>query len=119
MLNLVINASHAIADVIGDGSQGKGTIAITTRRLDNWVEVRIADTGTGIPEKVRDRVFEPFFTTKEVGKGTGQGLAIARSVIVDKHGGELAFETETGKGTTFIIRLPLNPGATTKPDGKA
>ncbi|HZO91988.1 MAG TPA: ATP-binding protein, partial [Chthonomonadaceae bacterium] len=71
------------------------------------VEIRIADTGTGIPEAVRPRIFDPFFTTKEVGKGTGQGLAIARSIIVDKHGGTLEFETDIGRGTTFIIRLPL------------
>jgi signal transduction histidine kinase len=70
-------------------------------------EVRISDSGTGIPEHVQPRIFEPFFTTKEVGKGTGQGLAIARSVIVDKHGGTITFETRQGVGTTFIIRLPL------------
>jgi len=75
------------------------------------VEIRIGDTGTGIPEKARDRVFDPFFTTKPVGKGTGQGLAIARSVIVDKHGGTISFETETGRGTTFIIHLPTTDKA--------
>ncbi|MEK9141444.1 MAG: ATP-binding protein, partial [Nitrospirota bacterium] len=71
-------------------------------------EIRITDTGTGIPESIRHRVFDPFFTTKEVGKGTGQGLAIARSVVVDKHHGTITFETLAGKGTTFIIRLPLH-----------
>jgi signal transduction histidine kinase len=71
------------------------------------VEVRVADTGTGISEAVRDKIFDPFFTTKEVGKGTGQGLAIAHNFIVNKHGGTLTFETELGKGTTFVIRLPL------------
>ena len=69
--------------------------------------MRIQDSGTGIPETARSRIFEPFFTTKGVGKGTGQGLAIAHSVIVKKHGGTIHFETETGKGTTFVIRLPL------------
>jgi len=73
--------------------------------------VRIRDTGTGIPEEIRSRVFDPFFTTKPVGKGTGQGLAIAHAVIVKKHGGELTFETELGEGTTFLIRLPLTPRA--------
>ncbi|MBW2127660.1 MAG: hypothetical protein JRH08_18935 [Deltaproteobacteria bacterium] len=107
ILNMIINAAHAIADVMGDGSKGKGTIRITTRRDGNWAEIRISDTGTGIPEAIRDRIFDPFFTTKEVGKGTGQGLAIARSMIVDKHGGTIDFETQEGKGTTFIIRLPL------------
>ena len=69
--------------------------------------IRIGDNGCGIPKGIRQRVFDPFFTTKDVGKGTGQGLAISRSVIVDKHGGSLNFETTEGKGTTFIIRLPL------------
>ncbi len=108
-LNIIVNAAHAIRDVVGDGSQGKGKITVSSHRDGDWVEVRIADTGTGIPDHARAKVFDPFFTTKEVGKGTGQGLAIAHSVVVDKHGGTLTFETETGKGTTFIIRLPLNP----------
>jgi signal transduction histidine kinase len=87
---------------------------VTTRRDADWVEVRVQDTGPGIPEHVRDRIFDPFFTTKPVGKGTGQGLAIARSVVVDKHGGTLHFETETGRGTTFVVRLPLNPSPNTR-----
>lgn len=107
ILNLVVNAAHAIADVVGDGGDGKGTITVSTRNDGDHVEVRVHDTGTGIPQENRHRIFEHFFTTKQVGKGTGQGLAIARSVIVDKHGGQIAFETETGKGTTFIIRLPV------------
>ncbi len=107
ILNMIINAAHAIAEVVGDGGKGKGKIKITTRKNGNWAEIRISDTGTGIPEKIRSKIFDPFFTTKEVGKGTGQGLAIARSIIVDKHGGTIDFETEEGKGTTFIIKLPL------------
>jgi signal transduction histidine kinase len=109
ILNLLVNASHAISDVVKDsGSLGKLTVR---SRLDgDEVEISIADTGMGIPEAVRAKIFDPFFTTKEVGKGTGQGLAIARSVIVNKHGGTLRFETECGKGTTFFIRLPV--GAT-------
>ena len=106
VLNIVINATHAIADVVGNGG-GKGTITVGTRQDGDWAEVRIRDSGTGIPEHARERVFDPFFTTKGVGKGTGQGLAIAHSVVVEKHGGTLRFETETGKGTTFVIRLPL------------
>jgi signal transduction histidine kinase len=105
ILNIVVNAAHAIADQAKDGE--KGVIRVTTRRVNDRVEIRISDTGTGIPESARGRVFDPFFTTKEVGKGTGQGLAIARSVVVDKHQGEIFFETEMGKGTTFIIRLPI------------
>jgi PAS domain S-box-containing protein len=107
ILNLIINAAHAIADVVGDGSQDKGTITVSTRHQDGWAEVRVSDTGTGIPEAVRSRIFDPFFTTKPVGKGTGQGLAIAHAVVVEKHGGTISFETELGRGTTFIIRLPI------------
>jgi signal transduction histidine kinase len=106
ILNLIINAAHAIADVIGKESSEKGKIKVQTRNCKEWAEIRIQDTGSGIPEEVRARVFDPFFTTKEIGKGTGQGLAIARSVIVDKHGGTIHFETEDGNGTTFIVRLP-------------
>lgn len=108
ILNLIINASHAIADVVGDGSKGKGKITLSTRHIGEWVEIRISDTGAGIPEEIRTRIFDPFFTTKGVGKGTGQGLAIAYSVIVEKHGGILEFETEENVGTTFIVRLPLS-----------
>ncbi len=107
ILNIIINAAHAIKDAIGDESNDKGVITIRTRRDNNFIEIQIKDTGTGIPENVRSRVFDPFFTTKEVGKGTGQGLAIAHSVITDKHGGMISFETEMKKGTTFIIRLPI------------
>ena len=107
VLNLIVNAAHAIAAKFGDGAGGKGLITVKTRRDGDWADLRICDSGTGIPEAARGRIFEPFFTTKEVGKGTGQGLAIARSVVVDKHGGTIAFETESGKGTTFIVRLPL------------
>lgn len=114
ILNIVINATHAIADVVHDGEKGKGTITLRTRGAEDCVEIRISDTGTGIPEAARLRIFDPFFTTKGVGKGTGQGLAIAHSVVVEKHGGTIDFETETGKGTTFVIRLPLKSIATEK-----
>jgi len=107
VLNLIVNAAHAIGDVV-QGTQDKGKIRVTTRVLDDQVEIAIADTGKGIPADVRARIFDPFFTTKEVGRGTGQGLAIARTVVVDKHGGTLHFETEVGKGTTFFIRLPIS-----------
>jgi signal transduction histidine kinase len=111
ILNLIINAAHAIGEVVKPVNGSKGTIRISTRLDGAWVEIRISDTGTGIPEEIRDRIFDPFFTTKEVGKGTGQGLTIARSVIVDKHGGALTFESEVGRGTTFIIRLPATGSA--------
>jgi PAS domain S-box-containing protein len=108
ILNLIVNAAHAIADVVKQGGPEKGSITIQTRTCPGWAEIRVQDTGTGIPEKVRSRIFDPFFTTKEIGKGTGQGLAISRSVIVDKLHGSIHFETEEGKGTTFIIRLPFD-----------
>jgi PAS domain S-box-containing protein len=104
-LNLLVNAAHAIADVAGNG--GKGRITIGTAAEGDKVHISIADTGAGIPESIRSKIFDPFFTTKEVGRGTGQGLAIARSVIVDRHKGSLTFESEVGKGTTFHIRLPV------------
>ena len=106
-LNLLINAAHAIGDVV-KGTEARGVIHVTTRADGDWVEVAVTDSGTGIPEEVRDKMFDPFFTTKEVGKGTGQGLALARAVVVDNHGGTLTFVTEMGKGTTFVVRLPLH-----------
>jgi two-component system, NtrC family, sensor kinase len=109
ILNMIINASHAIRDVVGDGGKMKGAITISTRAVGDWVETRISDTGTGIPEGIRPKIFDPFFTTKGVGRGTGQGLAIAHSVVIDKHRGEIRLESEVGKGSTFIIRLPLHP----------
>jgi signal transduction histidine kinase len=107
MLNLIVNAAHAIAGSLPAGSTQKGKIVVSTRAVGSNVEVRVTDNGGGIPEAVRARVFEPFFTTKPVGKGTGQGLAIAYSVIVDKHGGSISFDSEQGRGTSFIITLPL------------
>ena len=106
-LNILVNAAHAIAETSENGKKGKGLIQVATCSDSDWMEIRISDTGGGIPESIQGRIFDPFFTTKKVGKGTGQGLAIARSVVVDKHQGSLQFTTEAGKGTTFIIRLPL------------
>ncbi|MBI4644648.1 MAG: PAS domain S-box protein [Deltaproteobacteria bacterium] len=115
ILNIIINAAHAIAEAVGREPAEKGTITIKTRRNGEGVEILISDTGPGIPEEFRSRIFDPFFTTKEVGKGTGQGLAISHSVIADKHGGSINFETTLGQGTTFIIRLPVE---TIKPENK-
>lgn len=106
LLNLIVNAAHAISDVVG-GSDRRGSIRVKSEQRDGWVVIRLSDTGPGIPEAIRSRIFDPFFTTKPVGKGTGQGLSIARSIVVDKHGGKLSFETELGRGTTFIIELPV------------
>jgi PAS domain S-box-containing protein len=105
-LNLLVNAAHAVGDVVGKSSQ-RGVIRVRTYCEQDHVVVAISDTGTGIPADLHGRIFEPFFTTKEVGKGTGQGLALARSVIVEEHGGTLTFTTEMGKGTTFFIRIPV------------
>ena len=106
LLNIIVNAAHAISDVVRE-SNGLGRIAISTRKDNEFAEIRIQDTGTGIPKEVGDKVFNLFFTTKEVGKGTGQGLAIAYDIVVNKHNGSITFESEPGQGTTFIIRLPL------------
>ena len=108
-LNLIVNAAHAIADSIGDGSAGLGTIRIETEYADGWAILRFKDSGNGIPEDIRSRIFDPSFTTKPLGKGTGQGLFLARVIIVQEHGGEIWFESKSGKGTTFFIRLPVDP----------
>jgi PAS domain S-box-containing protein len=113
VLNIVVNAAHAIADVVKDTNE-KGTIRVSTRREGANAVISISDTGAGIPEAIRHRIFDPFFTTKEVGRGTGQGLAIAWTAIRDKHRGELSFETELGKGTTFLIRIPIDGGRSTE-----
>jgi len=107
MLNLIINAVDAIKDSNKTGRSVSGFIKIKTSHDDDNAIIEIEDNGMGIPEKIKDRIFEPFYTTKEVGKGTGQGLAISHSIIVEKHSGSLYFTSEEGKGTTFIIKLPL------------
>jgi signal transduction histidine kinase len=107
MLNMIVNAGHAIKDALGESTERRGKITIRTRQGKEWVEVQVSDTGTGIPPEICSRVFDPFFTTKEVGKGTGQGLSIAHSVIVKKHGGKISLDSEVGKGTTFTIQLPF------------
>ncbi|MEN6356464.1 MAG: ATP-binding protein [Armatimonadota bacterium] len=108
VLNLIVNASHAITDAReARGTEEKGIITVSTLHAGDWAEIRVSDTGTGIPEAIRQRIFEPFFTTKSVGKGTGQGLAMARSIVVNKHNGTISFESKEGEGTTFIIRIPL------------
>jgi PAS domain S-box-containing protein len=105
-LNLIVNAAHAIADRVGDTSE-RGRIRIKTRHEADSVVVSIGDTGCGIPTDIAGRVFDPFFTTKAVGRGTGQGLAIARVLVVERHCGSIAFETVPGAGTTFHVRLPI------------
>jgi signal transduction histidine kinase len=108
-LNLLVNAANAIGEVV-KGSGEKGKIRVRTVAEGKTVLITISDTGCGIAEGIRTKVFDPFFTTKEVGRGTGQGLAIARSVVVERHKGSLTFESEVGKGTTFYVRLPVDSG---------
>ena len=105
LLIMIVNAAQALAEHRDLDTAGKGTITISTRELDDCVELRVSDNGPGIPTGIVDRIFEPFFTTKSVGKGSGQGLSIAHSVITDKHKGELRVETSEA-GTTFITTLP-------------
>jgi signal transduction histidine kinase len=109
LLNLIVNASHAIADAGDsvDATDAKGTIRVGTRIDGDDVLVTVADTGCGISDDVSSRIFDPFFTTKDVGRGTGQGLAISRTIVNEKHGGSLTFQTAQGEGTTFELRLPL------------
>ena len=108
ILNLIVNAAHAIAGAKAEGFTEKGTITIRTHRHEEWAEIAVQDTGTGIPLEIQARIFDPFFTTKPVGQGTGQGLSLAHSVIVKRHQGQIWFETEIGRGTTFFLRLPLH-----------
>lgn len=107
VLNLIVNAVDAIKEAKEKGIIDRGLIRIHTATEDDMAVIRISDNGTGIPKDIQQRIFDPFFTTKEVGKGTGQGLAIAHSIIVEKHGGLIYFESDPGRGTTFIIKLPI------------
>lgn len=114
VLNILVNAAHAVADKIGDSGQ-KGEIRISTGRLGEYAEIIISDSGGGIPAEHRNKIFDPFFTTKQVGRGTGQGLAITHA-IVDRHHGVIDFTTEPGKGTSFVIHFPI--GGLGKETGK-
>jgi two-component system NtrC family sensor kinase len=105
ILNLIVNASHAISELVGD-SERKGVIKVSSRMDGDAVLISVRDTGAGIAENIRHRIFEPFFTTKEVGRGTGQGLAISHNIVVKRHGGSIDFESAVGIGTTFHVRLP-------------
>jgi PAS domain S-box-containing protein len=108
LLDMILNSTYALARRYGNPPCQKGRITISTRRVEDQVELRIADTGEGIPVDVISRIFDPFFTTKEVGQGRGQGLSVARSVIVDNHGGTIGVISTAGEGTEFTIRLPLH-----------
>jgi PAS domain S-box-containing protein len=116
LLNLIVNASHAISEAV-DTNGGRGTITVRTSRDGAEVAIEVADTGVGIPPEIAERIFEPFFTTKEVGEGTGQGLSLAYSLVHDRHGGSIGFRTESGRGTTFTVRLPVG-SAPDPPEGR-
>lgn len=107
-LNIIVNAAHAI-EKRGNLKQALGTITVATTRVDDHVVVRISDTGCGIPDDQLSKIFDPFFTTKQVGKGTGQGLAVVHQVVVEKHLGRVEVESQVDVGTTFVISLPIDP----------
>ncbi len=107
LMNLMINAQQAMGGAAG-------TVRLSAKRLDAGVEVRVADDGPGIPQKIREKIFDPFFTTKPAGQGTGLGLSVSYGIVKD-HGGDIRLESEEGVGTTFIITLP----ARSEEDGHA
>jgi PAS domain S-box-containing protein len=104
-LNLIVNAAHAIKDSGKDVDTGE----ITIRAIQEGEQavICVSDNGCGVPAENLSKIYDPFFTTKEVGRGTGQGLAISHSIVVDKHGGEISVASEVGVGTQFTVRLPI------------
>ncbi|AXC14584.1 Signal transduction histidine kinase [Acidisarcina polymorpha] len=109
LLNLIVNAAHAVGSSNENGLQGLGTIRVRTTFADGWITISVSDDGGGVPEDVRSRIFEPFFTTKPLGSGTGQGLAMARVIVEEQHGGRIWLESTAGTGTTFYVSLPVDP----------
>ena len=107
LLNLLVNAAHAVKDAVAVGKYEKDSIEITAERDENAIVLTVKDDALGIPEEIRPKVFDPFFTTKDVGLGAGLGLTLAHNAVVRKHGGSLRFETKEGEGSTFFVRLPL------------
>ena len=105
-LNLIVNSAHAI-EVLNSGTDSKGIIRIETKADLSEAVIVIGDTGCGISAEIIDRVFDPFFTTKEVGKGTGHGLSMVYTTIVEMHSGNIDIESSPGNGAIFTIRLPL------------
>jgi signal transduction histidine kinase len=108
LVNLIVNAAQAIEAKSARGATGRGTITVRTRQENDWMRIDVEDTGVGIPDDIRARLFDPFFTTKALGRGTGQGLAIARRIAVEEHGGTITFESLVGHGATFTVRIPLS-----------
>ncbi|TVO76723.1 PAS domain-containing protein [Sedimenticola selenatireducens] len=118
-LNLIVNAAHAIGDALKKSDAQMGVIGISTRRQEDFIEVRVSDSGTGVPEEIKGRIFDPFFTTKVVGKGTGQGLCIAYTTVVERHGGNLQVEDNPEGGAVFVVTLPLEQNTTDASIGSA
>ena len=106
-LNVIVNAAHAIEDSSTNAEQQNGKIGIIVSKQENDIIIKVSDNGKGMPAEVRERIFDPFFTTKSVGKGTGQGLSLAYSVIVERHKGAIYAQSELGAGTIFVISLPI------------
>jgi two-component system, NtrC family, sensor kinase len=107
ILSMVVNAAHAIAEKSANNPMHQGLIQISTQQIQDLVCIRIADNGSGMDEKIRLRIFDPFFTTKEMGKGAGQGLAVAHNIIVKDHGGRIDVVSAVGEGSTFTLWLSL------------
>jgi signal transduction histidine kinase len=106
LVNLIVNAADAIADRFGDSGPIQGAITVRTLRDQECFVVEVEDNGCGVPMQIRDRIFDPFFTTKDVGKGTGQGLSVCYSIVVNKHQGTLEVESTQWVGSVFRITLP-------------
>jgi PAS domain S-box-containing protein len=108
VLNVVVNASHAIREARTDESMPYGRLSVGSRRDGTDVVIWVEDTGVGIPDAIRGRIFDPFFTTKPVGKGSGQGLNLTRSVVVDRHHGSIDVVSKVGVGTKVTLRIPIS-----------
>lgn len=106
VLNLLVNAAHAVADVKDE--RGRGVVGVASRRERDEIVIEVSDNGVGIPEDVAGKIFDPFFTTKPMGVGTGQGLALTRTLVVERHDGTIDFRSTPELGTTFVVRLPLD-----------
>lgn len=108
ILNLITNAFYVVDEKKKSGTENyKPTVTVSSKKRDSMIELKVMDNGNGIPETILNRIFEPFFTTKPTGKGTGLGLSMSYDIITKGHGGELEVKTEQGKGTEFIIKLPI------------
>ena len=108
ILNLLTNAFYAVNEKKKSGIENyEPTVSVSTKKISDKVEIKVADNGNGIPQKVLEKIFQPFFTTKPTGQGTGLGLSLSYD-IVKAHGGELKVETKEGEGSEFVIQLPIS-----------